>query len=1557
MTPEFCSVYVIAKGKISYMRCSTIAPPPPPPSSSNLQLQDHASNVSEASNSQFMRTQLPNIKAAERMHYQSGNQHFDEIRLPSRRGRHSMDRSYDLSPDIDISIVSSERPSMDRMYPSFLDSMDSRRNSRHLSSSESEYGSSMSSHSRSTHFKEINFPKPEYSSSSSVDRGDSWLSQNSNNTLDDVELEMRRLRLQLKQTMEMYNTTCKEARTEKHKENELNRCKIEEGQRLEEARLAEEFALVEREITKCHAAIQAAASAKRLAELEAQKKWNPADNKARKESEEMKKPSEEREYDVRYRRYAIEDIEVATCNFSRARKIGEGGYGPVYKGELDHTQVALKVLRPDAAQGRSQFQQEVEVLSCIRHPNMVLLLGACPEFGCLVYEYMGNGSLEDRLFCRGNTPVIPWQLRFRIAAEIATGLLFLHQAKPEPLVHRDLKPSNILLDNNYVSKISDVGLARLVPPSVADVVTQYHMTSTAGTFCYIDPEYQQTGMLGTKSDIYSLGVLLLQIITAKPPMGLTHQVERAIETGRIFEMLDPAVHDWPVEEALKFAKLSLQCAEMRKKDRPDLRKVVLPELNRLRAFAEDSLQCVIFGGGGVLPPNQNSNSTSQDFHAFVKLCWGSSATYGCPLTTLQQLENEKLIALPSHEEVLSAVKGMDLASAPGPDGFNRRGFKQRIDNLVITGQVHTISSPQGVRVPSHVLFADDVIVFCRGDQCSLNAIMQFFEEYGLNSGQIINRAKSSVFISKHIQRRQHSIVSSLGMKLGSTPFTYLDVPIFRGKPRSSYFQPITEKIRVRFSSWKGSMLSMASRLQLIKSTIYSMLIHSFQVYQWSISLLRRLEVWCRNFLWSGSIDSRGVPLIAWKQCCSPLDEGGVGLKQLRVLISSLHLKKAWDVFTSVSDRSTLLRTRFWRNGKLRRSYATSSIWPGVKHLWPHILENGKWLIGLVYSRSSQLRELWLAAFVVTLWCIWKFRNQARFDGVQPNVSKACILIFGQVIASNKISSGCMNNRVFDLSILKKVGVPCKPSKAPCIVEVNWHPPLFGWVKVNTDGAWCSSSGQAGYGGIFQDFRGGVLGAFCFNFNMASSVAAEVMAVIKAIELAWVRDWKHVWLEVDSSLVITFLRSPHLVPWQLRVEWGNSLDWISQMHFRSSHIFREGEQGDDKSLLVGCGLGLEISDPGLGLALSSGLCLGLDLVALSVGSLGAILLPLGLVEYSSGFDSVNLDNHMCMIDWIIRLLDMGIYLSAPKTDKVSEDGENDRLRFGASSMQGWRSTMEDAHAALLDLDNSTSFFGVYDGHGGKAVANFCAKYLHLQVLNQEAYLTGDLGTSLQKAFLRMDEMMRGQRGWRELAVLGDKIDKVSGLIEGFIFTPKSAEAKRSVFNDQMDLWSSEEGPHSDFDGPTSGSTACVAIIRNNQLVVANAGDSRCVISRKGQAYPLSKDHKPDIENEKERILKAGGFIQVGRVNGSLNLARAIGDVEFKQNKQLPVEKQIVTANPDVQSVEICDDDEFLVIACDGIWYFKNPVNSTACIGNNPMSSDPSPEKASTGNQPLLSDPSL
>ncbi|XP_008782816.2 U-box domain-containing protein 35-like [Phoenix dactylifera] len=578
--PDFCTVYIISKGKVSSMRNAVRSAPAVSPY--RAQIQNHASIKTEHVDP----PRSYGIKGGAALEARNVQSEREPIRSPFTRGaRASNAKSYAESiADSDISFVSGGRTSIDRIFNQRLSVSDGLDSSFEMQSPRRSVGGG---YSFGTAFSSI-----------------SQDSTSSSHAMEDVEAEMKRLRLELKQTMEMYSTACKEALTAKQKAMELHRWKMEEERRLEEARLAEgaALALAEKEKARCKAAIEAAEASKRIAELEAQKRIN-AEMKAFKEGEEKKRALDALAHtDVRYRKYTIEEIEVATEYFSEKRKIGEGGYGPVYRCYLDHTPAAIKVLRPDAAQGRSQFQQEVEILSCIRHPNMVLLLGACPEYGCLVYEYMANGSLEDRLFRRGNTPPIPWQHRFRIAAEISTGLLFLHQTKPEPLVHRDLKPANILLDQNYVSKIGDVGLARLVPPSVAENVTQYRMTSTAGTFCYIDPEYQQTGMLGVKSDIYSLGIMLLQLITARPPMGLTHHVERAIEKGMFAEMLDPLVTDWPVEEALSLAKIALKCAELRRKDRPDLATVVLPELERLRSLAEENMQdCVFLGKSHTSP--------------------------------------------------------------------------------------------------------------------------------------------------------------------------------------------------------------------------------------------------------------------------------------------------------------------------------------------------------------------------------------------------------------------------------------------------------------------------------------------------------------------------------------------------------------------------------------------------------------------------------------------------------------------------------------------------------------------------------------------------------------------------------------------------------------------------------------------------------------------------------------------------------------------------------------------------------------------------------------------
>ncbi|CAL5205128.1 unnamed protein product [Lathyrus oleraceus] len=573
--PDFCTVYVIGKGKIQSMRSASR----PAPSIFPLQVnettivQDQSDTNDQQERNSFDTTQP-----------QDG---IDSFRSPfTRKGYNTKQYMENSKANGDISFVSSGRSSTDRMLPPLYNSSET--GTRMSFSSDQDLNYSFESMFQGR--KSLDSSNPAEFTSLMFDN--ERLSSSSSQAVDEMEAEMRRLKLELKQTMEMYNTACKEALTAQQKAIELQKWKLEEERRLEEARLAEEAALAiaKKEKEKSRAAIEAAEAQKRIAELEAQKRLQ-AEMKALREAEEKRKVMDALvNVDVRYRKYTIEEIEAATNFFSQSLKIGEGGYGPVFKCLLDHTPVAVKVLRPDAAQGRSQFQREVEVLSCIRHPNMVLLLGACPEYGCLVYEYMSNGSLDDCLFRRGNSPPLPWQLRFKIAAEIGTGLLFLHQTKPEPIVHRDLKPGNILLDRNFVSKISDVGLARLVPPSVADTVTQYRLTATAGTFCYIDPEYQQTGMLGVKSDIYSLGIIFLQILTAKSPMGLAHNAQKAIENGTFTEMLDPAITDWPMEAVMSLANIAVKCAELRRKDRPDLGNVVLPKLDTLRELAENSYQ-------------------------------------------------------------------------------------------------------------------------------------------------------------------------------------------------------------------------------------------------------------------------------------------------------------------------------------------------------------------------------------------------------------------------------------------------------------------------------------------------------------------------------------------------------------------------------------------------------------------------------------------------------------------------------------------------------------------------------------------------------------------------------------------------------------------------------------------------------------------------------------------------------------------------------------------------------------------------------------------------------
>ncbi|KAK8459424.1 hypothetical protein SEVIR_2G140900v4 [Setaria viridis] len=268
--------------------------------------------------------------------------------------------------------------------------------------------------------------------------------------------------------------------------------------------------------------------------------------------------------------FPYSEIKEATNDFDHSMKIGESVYGSVYKGFLRHTNVAIKKLNPETTQTQSQFSQEVEILSRVRHPNLVTLIGACKDAQALVYEYMPNGSLDDRLACKDNSKPLSWQLRTRIASNICSALIFLHSNKPHSIVHSDLKASNILLDGNNVAKLSGFGVSQILTDQFKATTTLYRHTHPKGSFVYIDPEYLISGDLTPLSDVYSFGIVLLRLLTGRSGFGLLKEVQQAMEKGCLQAILDSSAGEWPAMYAEQLAGLGLRCCKIRRKNRPDL---------------------------------------------------------------------------------------------------------------------------------------------------------------------------------------------------------------------------------------------------------------------------------------------------------------------------------------------------------------------------------------------------------------------------------------------------------------------------------------------------------------------------------------------------------------------------------------------------------------------------------------------------------------------------------------------------------------------------------------------------------------------------------------------------------------------------------------------------------------------------------------------------------------------------------------------------------------------------------------------------------------------------
>ncbi|XP_034696049.1 putative leucine-rich repeat receptor-like serine/threonine-protein kinase At2g19230 isoform X2 [Vitis riparia] len=274
--------------------------------------------------------------------------------------------------------------------------------------------------------------------------------------------------------------------------------------------------------------------------------------------------------------FTFSDVASITNNFSRT--IGRGGFGQVYLGTLaDGTQVAVKVRSESSIQGPKALRAEAKLLTRVHHKNLVRLIGYCKDgtHMALIYEYMSNGNLQNKLLGREAADVLNWKRRLQIAVDAAHGLEYLHNGCKPPIVHRDMKSSNILLNETLEAKIADFGMSRDLESGA------FLSTDPVGTPGYLDPEYQSTGNLNKKSDVYGFGIVLLELITGQPAIknpGRIHivgWVSPMIERGDIQSIVDPRLQgDFNTNSAWKAVEIALACVASTGMQRPDMSHVL-----------------------------------------------------------------------------------------------------------------------------------------------------------------------------------------------------------------------------------------------------------------------------------------------------------------------------------------------------------------------------------------------------------------------------------------------------------------------------------------------------------------------------------------------------------------------------------------------------------------------------------------------------------------------------------------------------------------------------------------------------------------------------------------------------------------------------------------------------------------------------------------------------------------------------------------------------------------------------------------------------------------------
>ncbi|XP_058751338.1 receptor-like serine/threonine-protein kinase SD1-8 [Vicia villosa] len=318
--------------------------------------------------------------------------------------------------------------------------------------------------------------------------------------------------------------------------------------------------------------------------------------------------------------FDFNSITIATNNFLEANKLGHGGFGSVYKGMLAEGQeIAVKRLSETSGQGNEEFKNEIKLIAKLQHRNLVRLLGCCidKDEKLLVYEYMENRSLDSILFDKARKPLLDWKKRFYIICGIARGLLYLHHDSRLRIIHRDLKASNILLDGEMNPKISDFGMARIFAHDQIEAKT----SRVVGTYGYMSPEYAMDGNFSVKSDVFSFGVIVLEIISGKKNRGFCYTNEDMNllknawgqwREGNAIELIDSSIGDSYTEsEVLRCIHVGLLCVQERAEDRPTM-PLVLLMLGSDDALKPEPRSPGFSLGRSNNPPETDSSSSKQD---------------------------------------------------------------------------------------------------------------------------------------------------------------------------------------------------------------------------------------------------------------------------------------------------------------------------------------------------------------------------------------------------------------------------------------------------------------------------------------------------------------------------------------------------------------------------------------------------------------------------------------------------------------------------------------------------------------------------------------------------------------------------------------------------------------------------------------------------------------------------------------------------------------------------------------------------------------------------------